>query len=396
VIPFHIETLYQHEPWANWALVGATVITSLVLQSGVIAPDVAAHWFALGGSGPQALVGHLLAHKSLTALAANMLFLWVFGNAVCGTVGNLPFLALYLALGCVSGLLQLAVGGGPVAGASGAVAGLIGVGLVFFPVNIVSLYYPHWSSLRSWPAPLWILAPYWIGWNALGAWLHIAPSAYWGQLGGAAAGLGFGLATLATGLVQLTEFDNGSLLDVYRNRRMPAAERAAAAARAQLRQFARSYFAEYAALPSISVPTVTIGRRHRRRLTLRGSVAFAHSAAAPIPTAPRPSAQRPAPPAAAAVSVSRPSAWPAVLPDERYFYFDGATRHGPMGRATFLASLSLAADTTRWWYWARGMKDWQRVGALGFGLGSLSVTNKTGHAIGASRPIAHNLDRAAP
>lgn len=360
MLPFHIETLYQHEPWANWAVLAATVVTSVAVQAGLFPPDIVAQWFTLGGGGPQALFGHLFAHTGLAQLIGDAFFLWVFGNAICGAIGNLPFLALYLALGCISGLGQLALGGGSVVGAGGALAGLLGVNLALFPVNSVSLYYPHWRGLRTREAPLWTLALYWAAWEALGAAFRFCPAEPWRDLTGATGGLALGLAAVGVGLVQLTEYDNGSLLDYWTGRAAQRKARAADEARAELRRLAQAYFEEYATLPPIAVGAVS---ETRGRLTLRRSVAFARAAAAPATTAAHFGAKHSTavPPR---LPVAHPTAWPADLPDVRYFHFDGATRHGPETRAVFLSSLSFAIDTTRWWYWAEGMREWRRVAQL--------------------------------
>jgi membrane associated rhomboid family serine protease len=396
MIPVHVETMYQHEPWANWLLIVATILASVMIQYGVFTPDEAAQWFTLGSGGPLSLFGHMLAHANYGDLAINMFFLWILGNAVCGAIGNLPFLALYLALGCISGLVQLAISASPVAGGSGAVAGLIGVGVAFFPVNNVSLYYPHGFSLRYRAAPLWILAIYWVALEGLGAGLQLGTSAPWGQIGGAAAGLTLGLAILAASFVQPTESDNGSLLDFFRNRGLPVAVGASARAQTGLRQNARSKYEERAIQPAASAVAAYTGRR----LTLARSGEPPLLASTPPLASTRPGASVFSPPpltagaaAAASGSVSQPLAWPADLPEGLYFYFDGASRHGPIPRDEFLTRISLAADTMHWLYRTEGSQGWLLVGQLGSPAERLIAANKTGTAI--HSPSANTVQESA-
>jgi len=365
VIPFHIETLYRHQPWANWALLGATLLAGVALQAGLFMPDEAEACFSLGAGSKPTLLTHLFAHDRIAPLVVDLLFLWVAGNAVCGLIGNLPFVALYASLGIVSGLFQLAIARHPVTGAGGAVAGMIGVCIAFFPTNTIGLYHPTWNALRAQPAPVWILLPYWGVWCALGAFLHLDATAPWGHIVGLVAGIGFGSVMVATRWVEFTDCDNGPLFMFDQQPQSTDEDNPAAAqARAELRRLARVYYEEYSTLPEIKVGA---SEAKRHRLTLRRSVGFARTATAASAEAQSRHAE------ASAETMHdhgqpvglTPSAWPTDLPDVRFFHFDGAESHGPESRTEFLASLSLSADTSRWWFWAEGMQDWARVETLG-------------------------------
>jgi membrane associated rhomboid family serine protease len=82
-------------------------------------------------------------HGGWLHLAGNMLFLWVFGNAVESRVGHLRYAALYLASGLIAttGFVVSQYGSAlPVVGASGAIAGVMGAFLVFFPTARVRIW----------------------------------------------------------------------------------------------------------------------------------------------------------------------------------------------------------------------------------------------------------------
>ncbi|MBK8475451.1 MAG: rhomboid family intramembrane serine protease [Opitutaceae bacterium] len=483
MIPYRIETLYQHDPWANWAVFGTTIGTSLAILYGVIPQEVSEQYFVLGAGHPFSFVGYLFAHGGLVHLAGNMLFLWVFGNAVCATVGNLGYLLAYFGLGAFAGMLHLLVSGEPVIGASGAITGVVGMAVAFYPANRVSLVFLAGFMIRFFRTWLWGVALYWTTWDVIGAWLDLDNVAYWAHLGGTAAGLGLGLLLLATRRVQLTEFDRGSLLDSMLGRQPPHKPRPSSEmTTAQLQEAARAFRASLAAeaaeaaavagavgkagakrttapaqaqgkkrlrlrlgpkpagedpdtpsarpaeslpaeplpadpLPSASRPAapppaaplpsvarsatpppaapLPLAPRATAPLPAAPPPPVALSAApppaAPLPSAPPPSAPRAAAPVPTApavpqsplvgVSSSEPpsgtpasppsngarkpaTAWPASLPEGRYFYFDGQDRLGPIARADFLARVSFAPDTSRWWFWVAGMQDWKRVSEL--------------------------------
>jgi membrane associated rhomboid family serine protease len=360
VIPYRIETLFQYEPWANKVLFGVTIAASLALEAGAFPEEVVQQYFIWGDGGPVALLGYLFAHAGIFHLAGNMVFLWVFGNAVCATVGNWAYLALYLGLGVFAGLVHMIVGGEPVVGASGAISGVVGVAVALYPSNRVNLYYSLGLLPRTGRVALWAIALYWTAWDILGAMLHLGAVAYWAHLGGTAAGLAAGLALLATRRAELTEFDHGSLLDLVLRRTPPHKLQAASAE--TLAELRRTELAFASSLPTPQ-PAINLGapatataakpltiplRREGPNIRLSGGV--------PVEAARAPAAQR----------VTVDHATPAIrsargLPDVSYFWFDGQSRHGPVPRAQFLATIAQAPDTTAYWFWAEGMAAWLPV-----------------------------------
>ena len=386
MLPYRIETLFQHDPWANWTLFGATIATSLAIQFGLIPQELVTQYFVLGAGGsPVAFLGYLFAHAGITHLVGNMIFLWVFGNAVCATVGNWAYLGAYLGLGVFAGLIHQLVSATPVIGASGAITGVVGLAVAFYPVNRVALLYSFGFMTRTARVPLWGLALYWTAWDMIGAWLDLENVAYWAHLGGTAAGVGLGLALLATSRVQLTEFDHGSLLDSLLRRTPPHKARPGAdESFARLQAAARAFRASVNDTAEPAAPAQPPAKG-RLRLRLASPLASGFSdtpqrppaAAALLPAGAgnHPSIQltggRPlaGPPAALGLAAPAPlprpaNAWPATLPEGRYFYFDGSLRHGPTSRTLFLGILSAVPNTSRWWFWVKGMKDWQRVSDL--------------------------------
>ena len=75
-------------------------------------------------------------HASIIQVAANMLFLWIFGNTVEDALGPLKFLIFYVLGGLAALALVVAAGPhstSPTIGASGAIAAVLGGYIVLFP-----------------------------------------------------------------------------------------------------------------------------------------------------------------------------------------------------------------------------------------------------------------------
>ncbi len=108
-------------------------------------------------------------HGGWLHLLGNMLFLWVFGNNVEDRLGRVRFLVFYLLCGYVAAYgfaLANAGSAAPLIGASGAVAGVLGAYLMFFPrarvwslvpiLLFIPLRLPAWLVLGLWFALQWV------------------------------------------------------------------------------------------------------------------------------------------------------------------------------------------------------------------------------------------------
>lgn len=82
------------------------------------------------------LLTSMFLHANLLHIAGNMLFLWIFGDNVEDRLGHVGYLAFYLFCGLVASVAQVVVAPNSQLlnlGASGAIAGVLGAYLVFFP-----------------------------------------------------------------------------------------------------------------------------------------------------------------------------------------------------------------------------------------------------------------------
>lgn len=221
VFPYRIETLFKHYPIANWVIMGLTVVTFGLLVGEVISEDVG--WaMVLHNWSPVGLLGHMLLHGGLMHLAGNMLFLWVFGNAVCASTSNRWYPALYIGFGVAAGVAHMIFNGEPMVGASGAINGVVGMALAMYPENRVSVFWLFFVRFGTFRAPLWTMALLWLAFDLWGALRGGGNVAYWAHLGGFFAGVATGYFALRKGWVELTQFDNRSLDEIFTGKTMEA------------------------------------------------------------------------------------------------------------------------------------------------------------------------------
>jgi membrane associated rhomboid family serine protease len=83
-----------------------------------------------------AVLFSMFMHGSILHVLGNMLFLWIFGNNVEDRFGPIPYLVFYLFCGVVATAAHVAFNTGstvPTIGASGAIAGVMGAYIVWWP-----------------------------------------------------------------------------------------------------------------------------------------------------------------------------------------------------------------------------------------------------------------------
>jgi membrane associated rhomboid family serine protease len=206
--------LRDHLPTRSFPVVNYALMAVNVVVFGVEA------WLAAGSSGPTSLdewalvparlvahpmasaptlLTHMFLHGSLSHVAGNMLFLWIFGDNVEDALGHARYVLFYLACGLVAALAQVAVSPHatvPMLGASGAISGVLAAYGVLYPrspitvVNPVPLLWIFWGLFISLPAWFVILEFF-----AANLWNAFQPSsapggvAFVAHVGGFLAGL---------------------------------------------------------------------------------------------------------------------------------------------------------------------------------------------------------------
>lgn len=209
VLPLAVDVEHPRRPWANWALMAATVAVFLAPSGAEGDYPEPLSSLALDGLGI-GMVTHVLVHGDVLHLLGNMLVLWVFGNAVCARVGSLRYLVLYFAFAIAAGVTHLMFSDRPAIGASGAINGIVGMFLVFYPKDYVTV--GLFSVGRVQQVPAWMLVLGWVIVDSLGVLAGETGVAHAAHLGGLVAGI-----VVAVVLVKQRWVDEGvsaTLLDL--------------------------------------------------------------------------------------------------------------------------------------------------------------------------------------
>lgn len=131
-------------------------------------------------------------HAGFIHIISNMWFLKIFGDNVEEKFKSIPFLFIYLLSGIVGGLAQyifMPTSDVPMLGASGAVAGVLGAYLVFFPNHRVETLIPIGIFMRVVELPASLMLIYWFViqlFSGVGsiAVAQVGGVAWWAHVGG--------------------------------------------------------------------------------------------------------------------------------------------------------------------------------------------------------------------
>ncbi len=131
-----------------------------------------AYFFAGGSADPNlswapysvTMITYMFLHVGWLHLGGNMLCLWVFGDDVEDSLGQVGFIIFYLLSGMAAAMAQAFLDTGstvPVVGASGAVSGLFGAYLVLHPRSHVNVLVPIFIVWDVVQLPAWIVLVFW-------------------------------------------------------------------------------------------------------------------------------------------------------------------------------------------------------------------------------------------
>jgi len=107
-------------------------------------------------------------HADPLHLFGNMLFLWIAGDNVEDRIGHLPYLLFYFVCGAAGAAAHIltargAMADAPTVGASGAISGILGAYLVFFPASKIKFALWLVIFVRFFTLPSWGAIALWVG-----------------------------------------------------------------------------------------------------------------------------------------------------------------------------------------------------------------------------------------
>lgn len=162
----------RRTPVLNWGLIAANVLVFFLfgLSGGqYYAQVVQAYGFIPSRFAAEhdllTMFTSMFLHGDMWHLAGNMLFLWICGDNVEDMLGWFGYLCFYLACGLAAGFGHMAIAAGssvPCIGASGAISGVLGAYVLFFPQSRIKVLY----FFNLWWSGIWLLP----AWGAIGFW----------------------------------------------------------------------------------------------------------------------------------------------------------------------------------------------------------------------------------
>jgi len=141
---------------------------------------------------------HQFLHGGWLHIIFNMWTLWIFGDNVEDRMGPLRFGIFYLTCGILAGVTQLLTNSDstvPSVGASGAIAGVLGAYLLFFPTARLVVMFPIFFFPFFFEVPavlylgIWFFSQLFSGTLALAGPQNVGGIAWWAHVGGFVGGM---------------------------------------------------------------------------------------------------------------------------------------------------------------------------------------------------------------
>ncbi len=143
-------------------------------------------------------ISSMFIHGDWMHLIANVLFLYIFGSNVEAAMGHIKYLVFYLLCGIAAALFHVLTSLGspvPLLGASGAISGVLGAYITYFPIsefrNPVQIFF--FRNIKYIPAAavifLWLVIQFLSGIGTLDQSVNTGGIAFWAHIGGFVAGL---------------------------------------------------------------------------------------------------------------------------------------------------------------------------------------------------------------
>ncbi len=149
-------------------------------------------------------VTYMFMHGTIFHILFNMLFLYVFGCNVEARLGMLRYLGAYLLFGVLAGVVQVLASPDlqvPIIGASGAVAGVMGMYIVLYPLAKIKtlIILIIFILIRNVPAMVYVVI--WLAVQIVnGSVLNTEGIAWWAHIGGFASGVVVGILFRLSGI----------------------------------------------------------------------------------------------------------------------------------------------------------------------------------------------------
>lgn len=227
LIPVEADVPFDKRPFTNWLIIAVNIIVFGITTAMIIEaenPEVIDPYLLKGWNWP-GIVTHMWLHGDFFHILGNMIFLWVFGNAVCYKLGNLLYFPVYLFLGACSTVAYiLFTGDHPALGASGAINGIVGMYLILFPTNNITMMY--WFALfirGTFEITGYWMILFWFAFDILGLVMGGGGVAYMAHIGGFVGGVVLAYVLLHFDIIRMEPRFELSLVDILRGKHIEEA-----------------------------------------------------------------------------------------------------------------------------------------------------------------------------
>jgi len=205
LFPLYDENKSLSRPYINYALIIINVIVFIFELTGnyeeIIFTYGSIPAFILEGESLLTLITSMFLHGDIMHIFGNMLYLFIFGDNIEDRYGHIYYVIIYLIFGIASGLAHVfysgfIVGGDlvliPTIGASGAISGVLGSYIVFYPKARIVSVVPSYFGIRLARIPAILFLGFWFILQLLYSG-SLSSVAYWAHIGGFVVGLAFAL-----------------------------------------------------------------------------------------------------------------------------------------------------------------------------------------------------------
>lgn len=143
-------------------------------------------------------ISSMFLHGGWLHIIGNALFLFIFGDNVEARMGHVRYLLFYIICGLAAAAFQIVTNVGsviPMVGASGAISGVLGAYITFFPKSKILTLVPIFFFIQFIHIPaaififVWFIIQFLSGVGTLGASQDTGGVAFWAHIGGFVAGL---------------------------------------------------------------------------------------------------------------------------------------------------------------------------------------------------------------
>jgi len=213
LVPISVELNLEKWPVSNFIMISLCFLIPMMILSGN-PTDQELNRNVLDGWNIQGLVMYQFIHGGFFHLMFNMVYLWIFGNAICAKTGNRIYPVIFIFLGILAGMIHLVFDGRQAVGASGTINGLIGMYVMLYPLNKIRCFYFIFVRFGTIAVPgIWLILIR-FAMDIYGASQGTGNVAYWAHIGGFAAGIFLAGLALGKQWIVMEKYDKQTLPDL--------------------------------------------------------------------------------------------------------------------------------------------------------------------------------------